>query len=72
MLDFYSATEDTESTVYMAKGAVEELAVQRIISCNKAVGGCNNGSFDYMNNAGGIVSDPGYPEVNNAQGRIHK
>ena len=58
----YSATEGIESIVCMAKGAVKELVVQRIISCNKAVGGRNGenlpATFDYMNNAGDMARDP--------------
>ena len=72
----YSTIEGLKLTVCMGKGAVEELAVERIIWCNKTVGGCSGGNlptaFDYMNNACGIASDAAYPEVNNTQGRTHK
>ena len=70
----YSMTEGIESTIYMAEGALPELAVQQITSCDKTLGECQGEdlptAFDHVQNTDdGIDRDSDYPQASNVKGK---
>jgi len=62
----FSATEQIESMFYLGgAGALTQLSMQQITSCDKTSLGCNGGNpssaYNYVENAGGIETYASYP-----------
>jgi len=62
----FSSTEQIESMYYLGgAGAITELSMQQITSCDKTCAGCNGGqtylAYKYVESAGGIETYASYP-----------
>jgi len=73
----FSATEEIESSVFMATGKLPvPLSTQQIISCDKSDDGCDGGdtttAYQYVKKAGGLDSAKDYPDKSSTTGRTGK
>jgi len=61
----FSATEEIESSWFLANHTLTELSPQQIVSCDTVDGGCGGGdtitAYAYVQKAGGLESDQVYP-----------
>lgn len=73
----FSTTEEIESQVFMATGALPTLSTQQIISCDKGQDqGCDGGdtvtAYKYVQKAGGLDTGADYPDKSHKSGNTGK
>lgn len=68
-----SATATIESAVFLAGGALQELSVQQIVSCDSKSWGCRGGypeyAYEYVKTTGGLQKASQYPDTSSATGK---